>query len=200
MARRTSAPPKEAIVQAAKITDLQPDIRNANRGTQRGRSALEASLRKLGAGRSILIDKHGRIVAGNKTAETAADIGLDDVLIVQTDGSQIVAVQRTDIDLDSPQGREMAYADNRVGQLDLDFDVEQISIDLGEGFDLSWLWKKDELDMMLAELHPKMDELAGVDVVPQQWIIMIECDGETEQAQLLQQFEAEGLKCRALIS
>ncbi len=140
-------------VKQSKVAELTPDGQNANRGTQRGRSALEASLRKLGAGRSILIDKNGRIIAGNKTAETAADIGLDDVLIVQTDGKQLVAVQRTDIDLDTPQGREMAYADNRVGQLDLDFDIEQILSDQQSGADLSWLWKQDELDMMLAELH-----------------------------------------------
>lgn len=143
----------KATVKQSKIDALTPDGQNANRGTQRGRSALEASLRKLGAGRSILIDRTGRIIAGNKTAETAADIGLDDVLIVQTDGKQLVAVQRTDIDLDTPQGREMAIADNRVGQLDLDFDIEQILSDQQGGADLSWLWKQDELDMMLAELH-----------------------------------------------
>ncbi len=140
-------------VKQSSISDLTPDSSNANKGTQRGRSALEASLRKLGAGRSILIDRSGRIIAGNKSAETAADIGLDDVLMVQTDGKQLVAVQRTDIDLDTPQGREMAYADNRVGQLDLDFDIEQILSDQQSGADLSWLWKQDELDMMLAELH-----------------------------------------------
>ena len=51
-----------------------------------------------------------------------------------------------------------------------------------------------------ASIVPPNDELAGVDVVPQQWAIMIECDDEATQAQLLQQFEAEGLRCRALIS
>ena len=62
------------------------------------------------------------------------------------------------------------------------------------------------LQALLAELAeqasivPPSDELAGVDVVPQQWAIMIECDDEATQAQLLQQFEAEGLRCRALIS
>ena len=76
----------------AKLGDLHPDASNANKGTERVRYALETSLRKYGAGRSILIDKHGHIVAGNKTAETAADVGIDDVIIVQTDGRQLVAV------------------------------------------------------------------------------------------------------------
>jgi hypothetical protein len=137
-----------------KLTDLTPDHANANKGTERGRYALEASLRKYGAGRSILIDRNGRIIAGNKTAETAADVGIDDVIVVQTDGKQIVAVQRTDLDLDSKEARELAYADNRVGQLDLDFDAEQILADLTAGVDLSALWRQDELDALIAELTP----------------------------------------------
>jgi hypothetical protein len=48
------------------IERLAPDKRNANRGTVRGRALLEDSLRRYGAGRSILADKHGNIIAGNK--------------------------------------------------------------------------------------------------------------------------------------
>ena len=184
----------------AKLRDLTPDASNANKGTERGRYALETSLRKYGAGRSILIDRQGRIIAGNKTAETAADVGIDDVIIVQTDGRQLVAVQRTDLDLDSKEARELAYADNRVAELDLSFDPEQLLADLQAGVDLAQFWRQDELDELLADLTPRDDELSGVDVVPQQWVIMIECNGEIEQAELLQRFEAEGLKCRALIS
>ena len=141
-----------------KISDLIPDHANANKGTERGRYALEASLRQYGAGRSILLDKNGRIIAGNKTAEVAADVGLDDVLVVQTDGKQIVAVQRTDLDIDSVEGRGLAYADNRVGQLSLDWDAQQVLADLDAGMDLSGLWRQDELDELLADFQPKTTE------------------------------------------
>ena len=141
-----------------KISDLIPDHANANKGTERGRYALEASLRQYGAGRSILLDKNGRIIAGNKTVEVAADVGLDDVLVVQTDGKQIVAVQRTDLDIDSPEGRGLAYADNRVGQLSLEWDAEQVLADLNAGMDLSALWKQDELNEMMQGI----DGLSGV--------------------------------------
>lgn len=141
-----------ATTRTGKLSELTPDHSNANRGTERGRYALEASLRKYGAGRSILIDRNGRIIAGNKTAETAADVGIDDVIVVQTDGRQVVAVQRTDLDLDSNEARELAYADNRVGQLDLDFDPEQILADIGAGIDLSLMWRQDELDALLGDL------------------------------------------------
>ena len=135
----------------AKLSDLTPDASNANRGTQRGRYALEASLRKYGAGRSILLDKDGRIVAGNKTAEVAGEIGIDDVIIVQTDGTKLVAVQRTDLDIDSPEGRGLAYADNRVGEIDLDFSGEQLAADLADGLDLSDFWREDEIDALIAD-------------------------------------------------
>jgi hypothetical protein len=41
---------------------------------------------------------------------------LEDVIVVETTGNQIVAVKRTDIDLDSKKGREMALADNATAK------------------------------------------------------------------------------------
>lgn len=130
-----------------KITTLTPDSRNANKGTQRGLRALDDSLRQLGAGRSILVDKAGRVIAGNKTLERAADIGMEDVIIVESDGTKLIAVKRTDLDLDGDDGkaRKLAYADNRIGELDLDWDVEQIALDLAAGLDLSGIWDEGEL-------------------------------------------------------
>ena len=50
----------------AEYEGIQPDTKNANKGTERGRYMVEASLRETGAGRSIVLDKDGRIIAGNK--------------------------------------------------------------------------------------------------------------------------------------
>jgi hypothetical protein len=135
-----------------KLTSLIPDRTNANRGTKRGRKALESSLKKYGAGRSILIDRNGRIIAGNKTVEAAEKIGIENVIVVPTDGKQIVAVQRMDLDIDSVAGRELAYADNRVGELSLDWDPAQMLADIDAGIDLSAMFEDEELAMMLAEL------------------------------------------------
>ena len=46
-----------------RLPDLHADPHNANRGTDRGRAALAQSLRDHGAGRAVLIDRHGRIIA-----------------------------------------------------------------------------------------------------------------------------------------
>jgi len=68
------------------IKDITPDKANANKGTQRGRGMVESSLRRYGAGQSILVDKDGNVIAGNKTIEAAQEIGLP-VKVVQTDAT-----------------------------------------------------------------------------------------------------------------
>ena len=48
-----------------KLTELIPDDKNFNKGTgPRPGPLIENSLRKFGAGRSILLDKNNRIIAG----------------------------------------------------------------------------------------------------------------------------------------
>ena len=121
-----------AEIKEAKISDLVFDDKNFNKHTEYGMSLIEKSIRNNGAGRSILIDKNNRIIAGNGVTEIAGQIGLDDVQIVETDGTKIIAVKRTDIDLDSKQGREMALADNATGAADLQWDYEQLRQELDE--------------------------------------------------------------------
>lgn len=50
---------------------IKADKRNANRGSLRGKRLVEQSLAELGAGRSILVDKAGNIIAGNTTHAAA---------------------------------------------------------------------------------------------------------------------------------
>src|SRR5258708_2905904 len=107
-----------------KLSALTPDTRNANKGTDRGRKVVRESLRKYGAGRSILLDKSGNIIAGNKTVEGAQAIGLEDVQIVKSDGTRLIAVQRTDLDINDRKARELAIADNRASELGLEWDVD----------------------------------------------------------------------------
>ncbi|MCP4364484.1 MAG: DNA modification methylase [Planctomycetes bacterium] len=141
--------------EVVKLSDLTPDSHNANKGTERGRHLLETSLSKYGAGRSILLDKNGRIIAGNKTAETAGEIGLEDVVIVRTDGKQLVAVMREDLDLndDDTTARMLAYADNRVGAVSLDFDPEVLLADVTAGLDLGEFWFDNELEDLFADIE-----------------------------------------------
>jgi hypothetical protein len=130
---------------------LKPDPHNANKGTVRGKHALTESLKRHGAGRSILADKNGVLIGGNKTYAQAQELGLE-LEYVHTTGDKLVVVVRDDLDLEAdPSARELAYADNRVSELDLNIDLDQLQADLDQGIDLAYLYRPDELDKLLGE-------------------------------------------------
>lgn len=122
-----------------KLSDLIPDENNYNKGTEFGGVLIEKSFRKLGAGRSVLADKNGKLIAGNKAHEGVINAGFsdDDIIVVKTDGTKLVVVQRTDLDLNTRKGKEMALADNSTARANLSWDDEAIARDG---------WSKDELE------------------------------------------------------
>lgn len=142
--------------QLRKIADLSPDKHNPNLHTERGTGMLEKSLREYGAGRSILVDRAGRVVAGNATLESAAAIGLDKIIVVPTSGDQLVVVQRIDLDLETdPKARELSIADNRVAQVDLDWNADALAS--FENIDLSKFFVDDELNRILSDSKTKTE-------------------------------------------
>lgn len=177
-----SKPPK---VEIKKITDLEPDNANANRGTERGLRMLDDSLSTVGAGRSIVVDKHGRIIGGNKTTERAIDNGFEDAIVVHTTGDKLVVVQRDDLDLYDPspenKARLMAYYDNRVSQLDLDWNHEQLLADNQLGVPLDKFFTGEELTTIgvnVPDFQPtSMSEQPRLDQLEPKWVIC-PCCGE----------------------
>jgi DNA modification methylase len=145
------------------IADLKPDTKNANKGSQRGRGLLEKSLRQYGAGRSVLSDKNGNLIAGNKTIDVAAELDLP-VKVVQTNGEEVVVVQRTDLDIDSEAGRGLAIADNRTGEVSLEWDTDAL-LDIADTVDLTEFWKPDELDKLVKGWRdvPEEDYVPSID-------------------------------------
>ena len=116
----------EKQTEVVDIRDIIPDDHNFNAGTEKGREMIEKSFRELGAGRSILLDKNNRIIAGNKSQQAAIATGITKVRIVDTEGDEIVAVRRRDVDLDSKVGRELAFADNATQQVSLAWDEAEL--------------------------------------------------------------------------
>lgn len=140
-----------------KIADLIPDDRNANLGTERGRYMIERSLSKSKAGRSILVDKNGKIIAGNKTTEAAFEMGIEDAVFIQTDGTKLVVHQRIDLDLDNdPEARELAIADNRTSEISYNPDPE-ILLEIGQEIDLSDYYTQGEMDDLLKKMNKDND-------------------------------------------
>ena len=110
---------------------------------------LAVSLKTYGAGRSILADRSGIVIAGNKTFEEARALGLG-IRVVQTAGDELVVVQRTNLDLATdPAARELALADNRVGELNLEWDAALLAGLAAQGINLEGLWTPQELEQVI---------------------------------------------------
>lgn len=128
---------------------------------------LEESLRNYGAGRSLLVDKNGVVIAGNKTLEAAVSVGLDDVVVVPTDGTKLVVVQRTDLDLSAdPRAKALGVADNRVAQIGLEWDANVLQELVVDGADLGAMFTDKELAELVSTQFKAKDGLTDPDEVP----------------------------------
>lgn len=168
------------------IESLVPDNKNFNKGTEYGDRLMDESLRKFGLARSIVIDKNNRIIAGNKTAEKAADIGFTDVLVVEVDGNQLVAVKRKDIDLDSAKGRELALADNATSKANLAWDESMIE-------EVSQQWGFEPQDWgvdVFQQEEPEQEEQFGKKEISTR--LIVECGDVTKLSLLFSELQDRG--------
>ena len=148
--------------------DIQLDPDNANGGTQRGREAVRESLRRFLAGRSVLVDRNGRMIAGEKTLTEWRELfGDDSIQVVQSAGDRLLIHQRVDLDADAGaaddyRAQGLGLADNRSAELGLYWDPEKIKLAEESGLELDWLWDQMERDDLFALLSapPSLDELA----------------------------------------
>lgn len=114
--------------------EIKFDSRNYRKHSSKNKQLINKSLKELGAGRSILIDSEDEIIGGNGVYEQAKKLGLK-VRVVETDGSELVAVKRTDLKTQDKKRKELALADNSINDTssfdnDLllnDFDIPELS-------------------------------------------------------------------------
>jgi hypothetical protein len=140
-------------VREAKATDYTPDTANANRGSRRGQRQIAASYKRAGAGRSWLVDKDGQLIAGNHAQQGAIEAGVEDVVEIEVlDPHVQVVVKRPDLDLDGEDdaARMLAWADNRSGQLSLEWDPEMVAADAQMLVD-EGLFRDDEIEALLLQ-------------------------------------------------
>ena len=105
------------------INSLRADHKNARTRTDQSAQLISESLSRYGAARSIVIDEDNRILAGNGTIEGAKAAGIKTVRVIETDGTEVIAVKRTGLSEDEKIG--LALADNRTSDLS-DWDQEML--------------------------------------------------------------------------
>lgn len=136
---------------AKKLTDYRPQARNTNKHTPRGMGALEKSIQQDGWIGAITVAADGETFDGSARIEVGAATGFEDAIVVESDGSKPVIHIRTDIPTaDDPRAKRLGVAANRVAELNLAYDVDELLASVADGVDLSALFRQDELDALLA--------------------------------------------------
>lgn len=114
------------------IKDLKQDERNYRKHNKKNLDLIKKSVSEVGLGRSVVIDNENEIVCGNGLVST-----LDKntpIKLIETDGSELVVVKRTDLKTDDEKRKQLAIMDNSTSDssefdldsLQADFDVEQL--------------------------------------------------------------------------
>ena len=114
------------------IKDLKQDKRNFRKHNQQNLDLIKKSVSEVGLGRSVVIDNENEIVCGNGLVST-----LDKntpIKVIETDGTQLVVVKRTDLNTNDEKRKQLAIMDNSTSDssefdldiLQADFDVEQL--------------------------------------------------------------------------
>lgn len=146
------------------IKDLKSDHKNARKRTDRSASLIKESLERYGAARSIVIDEDNRILAGNGTIEGAKAAGIKNLRVIETDGTEIIAVKRTGLSEEEKVG--LALADNRTSDLS-DWDADMLK-QLSEEQDITPWFDDEDLAEIIGEVEQLPAEgLTDADDVPE---------------------------------
>lgn len=165
------------------------DKRNYRKHNDRNKDLIKKSLKECGAGRSIVIDNEDNIIAGNGIYEQAQKLGIK-TKVIETDGSELVVVKRTDLATDDDKRKQLAVMDNSTSDSS-EFDIDSLQAD----FDIKQLqdWGIDK------NFDTKIDELKDIsDNLSEGYEVVCECETEEEQEQLFYRLTNEGIKCRLL--
>lgn len=166
------------------------DKRNYRKHSDKNKDLIKKSLKECGAGRSIVIDNEDNIIAGNGIYEQAQKLGIK-TKVIETDGSELVVVKRTDLAADDDKRKQLAVMDNSTSDssefdfelLQEDFDIDTIK-DFGIDVDFDI-----EQTSNLKDISDDLDEC---------YEVVCECSNESEQEQLFYKLQNEGIKCRLL--
>ncbi|HLF28207.1 MAG TPA: hypothetical protein VJG32_17900 [Anaerolineae bacterium] len=117
---------------------LRPDPQNARRHPGRNKEMIRASLKEIGAFRSIAVDGDNIVRAGNGVFEQAEALGLK-VRVIDARPDELIAVRRPD--LKGKKAVRAALLDNRAGELS-EWDVDVLAEIPGDA--LASLWTEVE--------------------------------------------------------
>ena len=179
--RRSTSWPAEHVEMRA-VARLIPFARNARIHSSAQIDQIAASIREWGWTNPVLVDETGMIIAGHGRVLAAKKLGIAEVPVMVARGWT------------EAQKRAYVLADNQLA-LNADWDM---NIRAAEIEDLrSTAFDIDLIGLPASAMKgSQMSEKRRFN----RYDVLIECEDERRQRELLERFEVEGLRCRALIS
>lgn len=126
---RKDKQPKDPAKQGKEIktaADLIQDVHNYRKHSDTNKARIKKSIDEAGLGRSVVIDADGVLVAGNGV-QSVIDKDTP-VKVVETDGTELVVVKRTDLHTGDPRRKTLALADNATSD-DVEWNYDTIEAD-----------------------------------------------------------------------
>lgn len=153
---------------AEQCPEIKLDKRNYRKHNDENKRLIKKSLEECKAGRSILIDNDNEIIAGNGIYEQAKELGIL-VKVIETNGSELIAVKRIDLNKDDETRDKLAILDNSTTDLsEFDYDLlkEDFEEDYLNSFGLDVEIETETLNIEKKELKPysKVHYLITLDV------------------------------------
>jgi hypothetical protein len=147
-----------AKLRVGTIDEFRPAGQNANRHTARGLAELERSMNADGYVAALTVAADGEALDGSARLEKVAELFGDEVVVLEHDGTQPIVLVRTDVkNAQSPIAKRIAIRANRVAQLDLDWDPQEL-IETASQIDLGKLWTQEEWTRAISSVQPPPDE------------------------------------------
>jgi len=172
------------------IDRLIPYARNPRTHSEAQIAQIAASIAEFGFTNPILVGSDGVIIAGHGRLAAAQKLGLETVPVVVLDH------------LTPSQRRALMIADNRIAE-NAGWDEELLRVELDElkefGFDLELTGFDDKEISNLLDENNDLSSYADQQV-REQFLVLVECNDDFEQRNLIERLTDEGYVCRALTS
>lgn len=126
------AVPLRQTIKTHTIMEIKFDKRNYRKHSDSNKRKIKKSLQECGAGRSVLVDADDTLIAGNGVFEQAQAMGIP-TRVIETDGTELVVVKRTDLRTNDDKRKLLAMADNATSD-NVEWDVDMMVQDFDAEF------------------------------------------------------------------
>lgn len=92
------------------LKDIKFDAKNYRKHSDENKALIRKSIQETGLGRSVVIDSDNELIAGNGVVSQLPE-GTK-VKVIETDGSELVVVKRTDLKRGDEKRKKLAAMDN----------------------------------------------------------------------------------------